>query len=76
MKNERKQSRDLAGVVGDSALRKIDRGTWDAREEGGTQRRREAITERRPKRESAGLIVARKRGNARGAKEPYHSELE
>jgi hypothetical protein len=39
--------------------------------------RREDITgERRPERESAGPIVAKKRGNARGAKEPYHSELE
>ena len=76
MKNERKQSRDSAGVVGDSALRKTDRGTWDTREEGGTQGLREAITEGRPKRESAGLIVAKKRGNGRGAKEPYHSELE
>jgi hypothetical protein len=28
----------------------------------------------RPERESAGPIVVKKRGNARGAKEPYHSE--
>jgi hypothetical protein len=32
-------------VVGDSALQKTDRGTWEAREVGGTQRPREDITE-------------------------------
>ena len=41
----------------------------------GTQRPREDITGRWPARESAGHIVARKRGNSRGAKEPYHCEL-
>ena len=39
---------------------------------GGTQRDWENITSRRPVRESAGPILVKKRGNSRGAKEPYH----
>jgi hypothetical protein len=48
VKNGRKQPLGSAGVVGDGASRKIDRGTWEARQVGGTQRGWENITSRRP----------------------------
>ena len=63
-------------MVGDGARRQIGRGTWETRRLGGTQRARETITAYRAGRESAGPIVARKRGNARGAKEPYRTHAD
>ena len=65
-----------SGAAGDSACQQTDRGTWETRQVGGTQRPREDITGRRPVRESAGHIVVKKRGNSRGAKEPYHLQAE
>jgi hypothetical protein len=60
----------LAGVVGDGAWRKINRGTWEARYGAGSTDNalKESITSWRPHRESEEVIVARKRSNARGAK--------
>jgi hypothetical protein len=46
VKNGRKQLPVTAGVVGDGAYRKIDRGTWETRQVGGTQRDWEDITRR------------------------------
>jgi hypothetical protein len=62
------------GVVGDSAGGKVGwqprrPGRWD----GNPNAAREDITVRWPGRESAGLVVAMKRGNARGAKGPYRA---
>ncbi len=61
------------GVVGDSARGQISRGAWEGRSGVGYPRNvwREDITVGRLRRESAGLIRARMRGTARGAKGPY-----
>ena len=66
------QRPDSSGVVGDGGRREINRGTWEARRGGLLAQRRVGKHNRvgGPGRESEGLIVARKRGNARGAKEP------
>jgi RNA-directed DNA polymerase len=58
-------------VIGDGAHGQISRGTWEAGEGGVTANvLRETITVERPSSESEGPIVAKKRGNARGAKGP------
>ena len=59
-------------MVEDGARRKIDRGTWEALLRGmGPNAQSEDIRAGRRGRESAGLKVAGKRGNACGAKRPY-----
>ncbi len=61
------------GVRGDSARGQISRGTWETRRGAGQSRNvwREDITVGRPRRESEGVIVVEKPGNAGGAKGPY-----
>jgi len=73
----------LSGVVGEGACRKISRGTWEARRK--FQSERVSLEEARwgginnPPcvygRDSERPIVARKRGNARGAKGPHFSHV-
>ncbi len=64
-------------MVEDGARREIDRGTWEALPRGlGPNAQTEDIRAGRRGRESAGLIVAGKRGNARGAKRPYRTHAE
>ena len=60
------QRPDSSGVVGDGGRREINRGTWEARRGGLLAQRRVGKHNRvgGPGRESEGLIVARKRGNA------------
>ena len=74
-KNERKQPWGHPGWLGTARVNRLTEESGETRQVGGTQRPREDITGRWPARESAGHIVARKRGNSRGAKEPYHCEL-
>jgi hypothetical protein len=63
----------LSGVIGDGACRKRTMGTErplsavPERDKRGRGRHNPAVV---PARESDGFIVAVKRGNARGAKEP------
>jgi hypothetical protein len=64
---------ELSGVVGDGTCRKINRGTWETRRgERFAVQRQTGMHNRLGGfgRESAGFIVAWKRGNARGAKGP------
>lgn len=61
------------GVRGGSACRKNNHDRWETR--AGSRSKRRSVEEihnlqRSPARESEGLVVAMKRGNARGAKEP------
>jgi RNA-directed DNA polymerase len=58
----------LSGVIGDSAAGQIGRGTWEA--QSSRQAVGECITGRRGGWESDRFVVAKKRGNARGAKGP------
>ena len=62
----------LPGVSGDGAYRERGRGTWETRRAGVVLRelRWECITTGLHGRESEGVIVAGKRGNARGARDP------
>jgi RNA-directed DNA polymerase len=62
-------------VTGEGAYRKISRGTWETRHNARKGQRRQGI-HNLPcgyGRESERPIVARKRGNARGAKGPHYS---
>lgn len=73
----------LSGVVGEGACRKISRGTWEARRKFRSERvslkevRRRGIHNPASVygRDSERSIVARKRGNARGAKGPHFSHV-
>src|SRR3990170_7687214 len=70
----------LSGVVGDGACRQVSRGTWETRQSGWQTQRTAGIHNRGSGsgRESERLIVAKKRGNACGAKGPCwrHAEQE
>ena len=60
------------GVVGGSVRRKRDRGTWETLQLGRTQRKTGKHNRDRAVRESAEPIVAKKQGNACGAKGPCY----
>jgi hypothetical protein len=70
----------LPGVRGGSAQGQISRGTWETRQGGGVatrgNRQREQITAGGSCRESERPIVARKSGNADGAKGPHWKQAE
>ena len=66
----------LSGVVGSSARGQIGRGTWDPLLGGATQRGAGIHNRGAAQRESERLIVAGKRSNVRGAKEPYRIDAE
>ena len=59
-----KRSHRATGVEGDGARRQISRGTWEARSGWESHSAEEAEPEREPEKPE----VAKKRGNARGAK--------
>jgi hypothetical protein len=74
---EREAAAGPAGVTGGGACREIGQGTWEALSGGWDPNAwAEDMRARRPGRESAGLVVAWKRGNSRGAKEPCCTRAE